>query len=59
MAEQLLDFIDDSDIPALRAACVLRYKMFVHLKDGRHRFQFHDDSYIDIYPIEEPLTMEI
>lgn len=52
MAEQLLDCIGDSDIIALRAACCLRYKMFVHLKDGRHRFQFHDDSYIDIYPPE-------
>jgi len=53
MAEQLLDCIGDSDIIALRAACCLRYKMFVRLKDGRHRFQFHDDSYIDIYPPEE------
>lgn len=52
MAEHLLETVGDSDILALRAACILRYKMFTHLKDGRHRFQFHDDSYIDIYPPE-------
>lgn len=50
IAEQILDVVGDSDMKTLREYCSRRYTMFVRLKDGRHRFQFHDGSYIDIYP---------
>lgn len=57
IAEQLLDVINQDDIVTLRQVCSLKYRMFVRLADGRQRFQFSDDSYIDIYPAE-PLNNE-
>lgn len=53
IASEILDRVTD-DIQLLRELSVAEYVSFVHLKDGRQRFLFSDNSYIDIRPKATP-----